>query len=1049
MKKAIEYFVKYPVIGNSILFMIAVFGLFAIYTTRITFFPQLPTQFIKISAYYPGASPEEMEEGVTTKIEDAIKGITGVQRTTSVSKENYSEIMVELESGTDANVVLQEIQSAVNSISSFPAGLEKLNVFKVEPREFVINFAIYGDKTLHELKQIARKIERDLLDTDEISKLKLSGFPAEEIQVAFRESDLRAYGITFEEAAKAIAAENIKATGGKIKGKRFELLIRVDNKKYYASELQNLVLKSTPDGRIIRLKDVATVTDKWSEDPNRVYFNGKPAIAVELQKTNNEDLFAITSVVKKYIKKFNKLHNKVKIGVIRDGSAVVKDRIRILVSNGIIGMLLVALFLSLVLHPRISFWVSISIPLSFLGMFVLGKAYGLTINVISLVGMIIVVGILVDDGIVISENVYNHYEKGESPLKAAFNGTKEVAGSVASGVLTTVVIFLVFFFLNGKLGDRAVDIGFVVIATLLISLFEAIFILPSHIAHSKALRENSGKQNIILQKSEQIMNWLRDDIYKPVLEYSIKHPLVIIVLPIAFLIITIGALKGGVIKTTFFPQLEFNYFVVNLELPPGTRENITDSMLVSFEEKIYRINDEYVKEHPDLPPLVKNSMRKIGPRTNTGMLYVTVANSEKRAWDNITIRRIVRDSIGFVKNAEKLEITDMKYFGAPVSIAFYGPNFKHLRGAADFLKEKLKDFPELKDIINNDPPGLKEVRIKLNEKGYSLGLSTAFVFSQIRNGFFGKEAQRILRGIDEVKIWVRYPENERASIDDLLNMRIKLPGNREIPLSEIADISIQDGILQINHINTQRIIRVDAGVVSSKISVPAVIKKIKANILPEIKKKYPDVTWGFEGERRDSKKTIDSIKTTVPPFLLLMFMIVVFTFRSFSQAAMVYSVIPFSILGSLWGHYFEGYIFSLFSGFGAIALMGIVVNDSIVMISKYNQLLRDGYKIKEAVKIAGLSRFRAVILTSITTIFGLGPLIFETSFQAQFLAPMAISVAYGLFVGTIITLLIIPALLVGVNSFRYRLKKLFVSKEITREEIEPTVIEQKRLEGYE
>ncbi len=1049
MKKAIEYFVKYPIIGNSIILMIIIFGLFAFFTTRVTFFPQMPTKFINVTAVYPGASPDEIEEGITTKIEDAIKGITGILRTTSVSKENSSMIVVELETGADANVVIQEIQSAVNSISSFPAGMEKLRVFKVEPREFVINFAVYGNKSLRELKQVARKIERDLLAKPEISKLKLSGFPDEEIEISFNENDLSAYGLTLDEAAKAVAAENVKITGGKIKGKRQEFLIRADNKKYYARELENLVLKSMPDGRIVRLRDVATVKEKWAEDPNRVYFDGKPAVEVELQKTNNEDLFAITEVVKKYIKKYNAEHKDVHLGIIRDGSEVVDARIKILESNGLLGMMLVALLLSLVLHPRISFWVSISIPLSFLGMIVIGKIYGLTFNVISLLGMIVVVGILVDDGIVISENIYSHYEKGEKPLTAAINGTKEVAASVASGVLTTVIIFVIFFFLEGKLGDRAVDIGFVVIATLLISLVEAILILPSHIAHSKALTRETQKDNILLRKSEEFLNALRDKIYKPVLRFSMKHPLLILTFPLALLIVTAGALKGGLIKTTFFPQLEFNYFTVTLELPAGTRDRITDSLLVSFEKKVWEVNDEYVKKYPDLPPLVKNIVRKIGPTTNKGELRVTVAGSEERAWDNIHIRKIVREKLGKVPYAEKLEVAGMKYFGAPISVALSGDNFGNLREAVEMLKHGLQQFPEIKDIADNDPPGLKEIRIKLNNNAYSLGLNTAMVMSQVRNGFFGKEAQRILRGIEEVKIWVRYPESARATVSQLENMKIRLPGGREIPLREIADISSRDGILEISHIDGRPIIRVDADVVSANVPIPALISRIKEEVLPAIKAKFPTLTWNFEGESRDSKKTMGSIKTTVPPFLLLMFMIVVLTFRSFSQAAIVYSVIPFALLGGIWGHYIQGYIFSLFSAFGGIALMGIVVNDSIVMINTFNQNLREGLSVKEAIVTSGLSRFRPVILTSVTTMAGLAPLMFETSFQAQFLSPMSITISYGLFIGTIITLLIVPASLLLLNNTRYNLKTLFGRKPKSHEEIEPAIIEQERLKEYE
>ncbi len=583
MKKLIEYFVKHPIFGNSLLALIMVFGLFALINTKVTFFPDIPAKFILITASYPGASPEEIEEGITLKIEDAIKGITGVDRTTSTSSENFASISVELEDGADANVILQDVQSAVNSISSFPVGLDKLNIYKQEPREFVISLAVNGELSLRELKTYGRRIERDLLAKQGISKLNLSGFPEEEIEVSFREDDLRAYNLRFDEVANSISWANVKITGGKIKGLREEFLIRADNKKYYAEELKNHVIKTTADGTVLRLKDVADVIEKWAEDPNRSFYNGQQSIIVELQKTNNEDLLDITNTVKEYMAEFNDMHDDVQLDVIRDGSATIRDRMYILEFNGMIGAILIILLLGLSLNPRLSFWVALSIPVSFLGMFVLGQMYGLTINVMSLLAMILVIGILVDDGIVIGENIYTHYERGESPIKAAVNGTIEVLPSVFTGVSTTIVIFLIFFFLQGGLGDRARDLAFVVATTLLISLVETFLILPAHIAHSKALHKRNGKKDGVLQKVEKFIFKIRDRVYKPILNFSIKHPLVIIAIPIAVFIVTIGAVKGSIIKTTFFPNLEFNNVTITLEMPAGTSDLVTDSILVNIE----------------------------------------------------------------------------------------------------------------------------------------------------------------------------------------------------------------------------------------------------------------------------------------------------------------------------------------------------------------------------------------------------------------------------------------------------------------------------------
>ena len=1049
MKRLIEYFVKHPIFGNSLLALIMVFGLFALINTKITFFPDRPANFITITASYPGASPEEIEEGITLKIEDAIKGITGVDRTTSTSSENFASISVELEDGADANVILQDVQSAVNSISSFPAGLDKLNIYKREPREFVISIAVNGELGLRDLKTYGRRIERDLLAKQGISKLKLSGFPEEEIEVSFREDDLRAYNLRFDEVANSISGANVKITGGKIKGLREEFLIRADNKKYYAEELKNHVIKTTADGTVLRLKDVADVIEKWAEDPNRSFYNGQQSIIVELQKTNDEDLFDITNTVKEYLAEFNDKHDDVQLDVIRDGSTVIRDRMYILEFNGMIGAILILLLLGLSLNPRLSFWVALSIPVSFLGMFVLGQMYGLTLNVMSLLAMILVIGILVDDGIVIGENIYTHYERGESPIKSAVNGTIEVLPAVFTGVSTTIVIFLIFFFLQGALGDRAKDLAFVVAATLIFSLIEGMFILPAHIAHSKALHKEDGKKDGILQKTEKFIFLIRDKVYKPILNFSIKHPLVIIAIPIAVFIVTIGAVKGSIIKTTFFPNLEFNNVTVTLEMPAGTSDLVTDSILVNIENAAWAVNDDYVQTFPKANPLVKNVIRSIGPGTHQGSLRVTLIGSEERFYDNFKVRQELRSKVGKVKNANKLQIGGGSFFGMPVSIALQSNDLNQLRNAKEDLKSELEKINQLKDVADNDPPGLQEVQIQLNDNAYNLGLNTASVMNQVRGGFFGNEAQRILRGIDEVRIWVRYSENERRTIKQLEDMRIRLSGGQEIPLSELANISVKRGILSINHIDGQRIIKVEADISNPDVSVPDIVANIKKNILPELKEKFPDVTWGFEGESRESAKTMGSVATFGPPFLMLMFMLVVLTFRSFMQAAIIYLIVPFSIIGVLWGHFIQGYIFSILSGFGAIALIGIVVNDSLILVSAMNRNLLQGQKFEEALRNAGLNRFRPVMLTTLTTVAGLGPLIFEPSVQAQFLSPMAISVAYGLMVGTGLTLTLLPAMLVVANKIKVRVYPLLGKEVLSSEDVEPVVIEQKNISKYE
>lgn len=1045
MQSLIRYFIKYPVLGNVIILALVVFGFFGYINMRTTFFPPIPSKLIQVSAVYPGASPLEIEEGIILKIEDNLKGVTGIDRTTSISKENSGQITVEIESNSDIDLVLEDVKNAVNRIPSFPAGMEPIVVFKVEPREFGISFAVHGDVSLKTLKEQARKIERDLLNKEGVSKLSLKGFPDEEIEIAFREDDLRRFNITFAQAIAAVRNSNILTTGGKIKTSVEELLIRANLRGYYAKEIENAVIRALDDGTVLRLKDIANVKDRWSENPNRVYYNGKSAVTVTLQTTNDEDLFQLVEVVKGYIDEFNSKDQAIKLDVLRDGSEVVKQRSDILKENGIIGIFLVVLLLSLFLNYRLSFWVAIAIPLSFLGMFALASMYGMTINVMSLLAMILVIGILVDDGIVIAENIYQHYERGEKPMAAAVKGTIEVLPAITSAILTTVLAFFMFWFLEGAIGDRSRDIAFVVVGTLLFSLVEGVLILPAHIAHSKALHTSKKDKGKLEQKIENIFFSIRDKYYAPMLRFAINHPTISIAIPIAAFIITIGAVRGSIIKTTFFPVLEIDRVDVVLELPAGTRDHVIDSILVYMEDKVWVANEELKSQREDGKDVITAVTREIGPGTHQGNLRITLLEGETRKISSIEMNNILREKVGTIPEANKLTYGLNSFWGLPVSISIVGGKLNDIRQAKTDLRTKLEKMSELKDIQDNDPPGLREVEINLKEKAYALGLTAADVMNQVRAGFFGGQAQRILRGIDEIKVWVRYEEGDRSSIAKLEDMRIRLTNGNVYPLREIADLSIVRGIMNINHLNGQRQITVSADIADRKTSVTDILADIQQNIIPGMEKRYPDMEFRFEGQSRESGKTTEAMTKVTLPIMVLMFMIVVFTFRSFGQSIIVFLIVPFSLVGVGWGHFFQGYIMSILSLFGIIALVGIVINNSLVLINAYNLALKRGKTVKEAILEAGLNRFRPVVLTSITTVVGLGPLIFETSFQAQFLSPMAISVAYGLLWGTGLTLLMLPSLLMILNGVKVYTKWIFVKEKPTPESVEAAIIEEKEV----
>lgn len=1024
--------------------LMIIFGFVSYFDLNSSFFPIIPSRIINIQLVYPGSSPEEIEEGVVVKIEEKLKGVTGVERVTSVSQENTAAITVEVEKGYKTNVALEDVKNAVNAINSFPVGLEKPIVILRENVNATATFALTGDDVdLLTLKQFARQVETDLLSEEGISKVELSGFPDEEIEIALSENAMRAYNIRFEQVSAAIRNGNVDITGGTVKAPDEEILIRGRNKGYYARNLESIVVKSTPDGKVVRLGDVANVIDKWADNPNKNIVNKELGVQISVSSTDEQNLMENAAFVRNYIKEFNARNAKIKATLITDNSVNLNERRDLLVRNGGTGMLLVLLLLALFLNIRIAFWVAVGIPISFFGMIILAAKVGVTINVISLFGMIIVLGILVDDAIVIAENIFHHYEMGKTAFRAAVDGTLEVITAVLSAVFTTVFAFSFFFMVDGRAGDFFGELSFVVIATLLVSLIEAIIILPSHMAHSKALKSGEKKKNFLERLTDRLMYGLRDKVYGPVLRYCLNNKFLTMTIIVSAFVITIGAFKGGKIKATFFPFIERDNINVALTMPSGTREHITEEKLVYIEKAVERVNQEYKAKREDSLDIVENVVIKVGPNTHTGTVMVQLLKGETRNIPSFEIENAIRRETGVVAGAEKLTYGTASPFGKPVSVTLLSRNYDQLNLAKEEVKLAMNQFDELKDVIENIQPGPQEIRLQLKEKAYLLGLTEASILGQIRQGFFGQEVQRLQRGIDEVKVWIRYSEADRSSEKKLEDMRIRTQNGDEYPLKELATYTKERGVININHIDAQREITVEADVIGPQVSAPEVIEDLRENYVAKILEKYPDVTPLYEGQNREAAKTQKSSKKALPVVLILIISLIIFTFRSVSQTVAIFMLIPFSFVGVAWGHYLHGNQLSILSFLGIVALVGIIVNDSLVLVTKFNSFLKEGMKFKDAVYQAGYMRFRAIFLTSATTIAGLAPLLYEKSFQAQFLKPMAIAVAYGIGIATVLTLIVLPVLLVIFNDIKVLYQYVWNDKVVSKEEVEPAIRELK------
>ena len=1059
MKKVIAYFIKYPVAVNVVILAFLIFGILGMLSLKSSYFPLVETKIININITYPGASPQEIEEGVILKIEDNLKGLIGIDRVTSVSRENSGTITVEIEKGYNIDVLLAEVKNAADRVPSFPTGMEPLVIAKQEAVRQTISFAASGDGiSLVSLKEITRQIESDLRAIEGISQITISGYPEEEIEIAIREDDLLAYNLTFQQVAQAVSQANILTTGGNIKTEAEEYLIRANNRAYYGNEMGNLIVRADNTGRIVRLKDVAEIHDRFSESPNATYFNGNLSVNTSITSTNSEDLITSAEKVKEYVEEFNEKYNNIHLDVTEDRSITLTQRTALLTENALMGVVLVLIFLSLFLNTRLAFWVAFGLPIAFLGMFMFAGQFGITINVLSLFGMIIVIGILVDDGIVIAENIYQHYEKGKTPIRAAIDGTIEVIPPIVSAIITTVLAFATFLFLDSRIGEFFGEVSTVVILTLIVSLVEALIILPSHLAHSKALRykeeeDNNEKKGIekIFQAlrnfnklGDRWMAYLRDRLYSPALRFVLQNKFFSFAIICAVFLLTIGSIGGRIIGTTIFPSIASDQIRINLAMPQGTNEGITDSIISHIESKVWEINDQYTQKQSGNKQVVENVIRQIGPGSANASLSINLLPGEQRDFPSPQITNSIREAVGAVYGVESLTFGSGGNFGgSPISVSLLGNNISELKAAKTELKEKLAENPLLKDITDNDPVGIKEIKLKLKENAYLLGLNLQGVMTQVRSGFFGFQAQRFQRGQDEIRVWVRYDRSNRSSINNLDDIRIATPNGDRIPLSEIADYEISRGEVAINHLDGLREIRVSADLKNPNQSTTEIQDEVRNVIVPEILSKYNTVSPSYEGQNREFVKLIRSGKTVAPIILFLIYATIAFTFRSFSQPLYLLLMIPFSLIGVAWGHYLSGFPINILSYLGIIALIGIMVNDGLVLIGKFNSFLKDGMKFDDALFEAGRSRFRAIFLTSITTIAGLAPLLFEKSRQAQFLKPMAISIAYGIGIATILTLLMLPLLLSFSNQLKTSSKWLVTGKKYEKEEVERAIIELK------
>ncbi|MEN8153691.1 MAG: efflux RND transporter permease subunit [Acidobacteriota bacterium] len=1050
MKKIITAFVRFPFYSNLIVLFLVVAGVIGLLSMNKSFFPERSNRDIVVSMAYPGASPKEMEEGITTRIEEAVRSIVGILEMSSTSSENFATVRITTTGEFDIDSTLMEVKNAVDSISSFPVSAEKPVVFKQRASTRAMFLGLSGDVDLLTIKKYADQIEYDLLTSGMVSQINIFGFPQLELSVEVPEEVLRKYNITFDNISRAIALNNRDLSAGLIKSKSEEILIRLRSRSVKPEDIGSIVLRANDDGSYLRIRDIADLKLKFADVSNLTLMNGKKAVYITIEKLANEDLEEISTKVKAYIEDFNTKNKGVKLEITFDFLDMLGQRLNLLYRNGGIGLLLVVISLGLFLSFRLSLWVAWGIPASFLGMFIVAAGQGITVNMISLFGMILVIGILVDDGIVIAENIFSHFEKGKSPKKAAIDGTMEVLPAVTTSITTTIIAFSPLMLLEGMM-EFMYEMAFVVIFSLLFSLFEAFLVLPAHIGKEHILR--SKKKATFLTrlrgKLDEMMIFMRNRVYAKTLKIIIEWKWVAVVLPVALLLITVGLFRGNILKATFFPSIPFDSFIVNIAFKPGTGEEKTMKYLKDFEQVIWDVNNKLMKEQKTDNPFISNTFLSLGNSfdgqergAHAGNVNVMLKDMEGREISSFDIAEAVRKKIGIIREAEKFSIGGRNRWGKPVSISLLGKDLDELEHAKIMMMEKMGEMASLKNVADNNAIGRQEVLIKLKPRAYFLGLDRSTIANQIRQGFFGGQAQRLQSGKDEIRVWVRFPKEGRENLGKLDAMKVKtLKGY--FPLRDLVDYEIKRGPVSIQRFNSSREIRVEADLVDPYEPVPPILEKLAKEAVPEMQKKFPGIKVLYQGQRKESDRAQQDLGKFYGLAFAMIVIVLMIHFKSFSQPFIILMMIPLAWIGAAWGHMFEGIPISMLSAWGMVALSGVIINDAVVFLSKYNSNLLEGDKVEEAVFNAGISRFRPIVLTSITTVLGLYPIVLEKSFQAQFLKPMAISLAYGVLVGTAFLLILFPSLILILNDIKFRFRKSVLRKKIDRESVERAIINSK------
>ncbi len=1041
----IDWFARNSVAANLLMFILLLGGLYSVVTIKKESRPQIETNFITVSIPFLGASPEDVEEGVLIKIEESIQDIEGIQEIISTGRRGSGNVQIEVSAGYEVPDVMSEVKNRVDAISTFPDNTEKPIVSRTLFQQQVNMVTVFGDVDERTLKEYTKQIRNEIVNLPGITRAELLGSRPYEISIEVSEHTLEQYAMTLGEVAQAIRRGSLDLPAGFIRSDAGDIQVRTKGQAYTGLDFEDILVRTNADGSRVLLKDVANIKDDFAETGRFSEFNGKQAFTIRVLSVGDQSELEISQTVRDYIEiKQASIPSGVQLAAWADSTYYLKGRLDMMIKNLVIGALLVFLSLTLFLRLKLAFWVMVGLPVAFLGTFFLMPMLGITVNLISLFGFILVLGIVVDDAIVIGESAYTSMRAKGHSIDNILEGVHKVAMPATFGVLTTIAAFVPILMISGVMGKFFAAIGWVVTLCLVFSIVESKLILPAHLAHMKVKHYPIDTQNRFIRFQRFFSEGLHtfvDNVYSPFLARCLNRRYLTFSVFISLLILSIGLLTGGILRSVFFPDITSDFLQVEILMNEGTPADRTHDTLRQVQDGLWKLDAEVSKEQGVKSGAVVSSVLAFARGEIRGQIITELVKDEDAVISGTEVLRRWRENVGELPGVKQLGFSGAAGpgGGAAISIQLIGASIEQVGRASQELTRRMNSYEGLYDIRNTYERGRPEIKLNLKPEAEALGITLQDLAGQVRAGFYGTEVQRIQRGQDEVKVMVRFPRDERDSVGYLDNMKIHTPNGGRVPFHSVAEVEIKESPAFIRRFDRERAVRVSAEVDKEKYEPKKIQDDIMNKELPEVMALFPGVRSRLSGA---SQQQIDIQEDLIRGGLLAVFLIyalMAIPLKSYAQPLIIMSVIPFGMIGALLGHLILGLPVSMTSYFGIIALAGVVVNDSLILVDFVNRERDAGTPIDQAVKHAAKTRFRAILLTSLTTFLGLAPIaIFETSLQAQLVVPMAASLAFGILFATVITLFLIPALYLILDDFKQWMKEARVHFTPERSKLKET-----------